>query len=98
MSAPFLSENSGRLIVELHVVPGSKKTQVSGLHDNRLKIKISSPPVEGKANAEIIEFFARLFDIPKRQVEIVRGELGRSKTIALTGITSQIFHSKIKVE
>lgn len=98
MSSPYLSENAGRLMIELHVVPGSKKTQVSGLHDNRLKIKISSPPVDGKANAEIIEFFASLFEIPKRNVELVRGELGRSKTVALSGITPQIFHSKITIK
>lgn len=73
-------------MVALHVIPGSKKTSLAGLHDGRLKIKVSSPPVDGKANAEIIEFFAELFSIPKRNVEIVKGELSRTKTVAISGV------------
>ena len=61
----FQLKSANELIVEVYVQPGAKVSQVVGCHGERLKIKISSPPVDGKANQEVLEFFAKL-SIPSK--------------------------------
>lgn len=86
----FQLKSANELIVELYVQPGAKVSQVIGCHGERLKIKISSPPVDGKANQEIIDFFAKLFDIARRDVELISGEKSRNKRVLLRG-DAQVF-------
>lgn len=54
-----------------------------GLLDDRLKVTITAPPVDGKANAHLIRWFAKLCKVPKSSVEVVSGEANRNKTIAI---------------
>lgn len=67
------------LIVDVHVQPRASKDEVAGLHDGRLKIRISAPPVDGKANRHLIGFLAEVFRVSKREVILVSGETGRDK-------------------
>lgn len=67
------------------VVPRASKCAFAGVHDGRIKVMLDAPPVDGKANAALIAFFAEALDRPKRDVTIVRGEKGRQKTLALRG-------------
>jgi hypothetical protein len=53
------------------------------VHGGALKIRVASPPVEGKANAALIEFLAEAFGVPKRAVSLVRGETGRRKIVRI---------------
>lgn len=71
------------LLLFCHLQPGASKTEFSGLHGDRLRIRIKAPPVDGKANAAIIEFLSREFSVAKNQVIIEQGELGRQKTIKI---------------
>ena len=66
----FKIKSDTLLIVDVYVQPGAKVSQIIGKHGERLKIKISSPPVDGKANQAVIEFFAKLFNLAKRDVNI----------------------------
>lgn len=63
--------------------PRSSKNEIVGLHDNRLKICITAPPVDGKANKHLIATVAKWFGVSKNQVMIVRGETGRHKTLRI---------------
>lgn len=71
--------------------PGAKKTAIVGIYGEgaaaRLKIAVQAPPVEGRANAAILEFLARAFSLPKSAVDLVSGESSRSKLFQLRGIT-----------
>jgi uncharacterized protein (TIGR00251 family) len=71
--------------------PGAKKTAILGLYGEgstaQLKVAIQAPPIEGKANAALIAFLADTFSIPKTKVELVTGELSRSKVFLLRGLT-----------
>ncbi len=71
------------LLLFCHLQPGASKTEFSGLHGDRLKIRIKAPPVDGKANATLINFLSAEFSVAKNQVIIEQGELGRQKTIRI---------------
>jgi hypothetical protein len=71
--------------------PGAKKTAITGVYGEgaaaQLKIAVQAPPIEGKANVALIAFLAETFSLPKNAVELVRGELSRSKVFLLRGVT-----------
>ena len=71
-------------LLELHIQPGAKKSEVAGLHGDALKIRIASPPVDGKANAALVAFVADALAVPKSSVEVVRGETARRKCLRVT--------------
>lgn len=71
------------LTVTLHVQPGAKRTEVSGLHGDALKIKLAAPPVEGKANEELRKFLAKTFVVPLKQVVLKQGERSRHKVVEI---------------
>ena len=73
----------------LKVTPGAKKNEVLGWEDDYpqvgrvLKVKIAAPPVEGKANKEIVLFLAKLLKVTKSSIEVVHGTSGRIKLVEL---------------
>lgn len=69
----------------LHIQPGAKRTEVAGLHGNALKIRLSAPPIEGRANEALLRFVAESFAVPLRQVELKQGGQSRHKVVAVTG-------------
>ncbi|WP_051321554.1 DUF167 domain-containing protein [Chrysiogenes arsenatis] len=72
---------------DLRVIPRSRKEQL--VHEaGFVKLKITAPPVDGKANEQVIAYFAALLRIPRSSITILRGELGRQKTLRITGITA----------
>jgi uncharacterized protein (TIGR00251 family) len=71
------------LVLSLHVQPGAARTEVAGLHGGALKIRLAAPPVDGKANAELVRFLAEAFGVPRRAVALVRGETSRQKTVRI---------------
>lgn len=73
------------VVLTLHVQPGAKKSEVTGLHGDALKLKLAAPPIEGRANEALLKFIARLFEVPLRQVELKQGEQSRHKVVAVTG-------------
>ncbi|MFN3233793.1 MAG: DUF167 domain-containing protein [Gammaproteobacteria bacterium] len=76
---------SERFRLEVYIQPGSKKSEIAGKHDGRLKIRIKSPPEDGRANKEIITFVSKWLGIKKQDVSIIAGEKSRFKTLAVTG-------------
>lgn len=80
-----LKEIAGGVELDVLVVPRSSRTKIVGEHEGRLKIQLSAPPVDGEANAALIELLAKTFGLKKRDVEIVAGETGRRKRVRLNG-------------
>jgi uncharacterized protein (TIGR00251 family) len=78
--------NHNVLTLLLHIQPDAKQSEFCGLHGERLKIRIKAPPVDGKANDEIIRFLAEQFSIAKSQIQIISGELGREKTVRISAL------------
>jgi uncharacterized protein len=69
----------------LYVQPGAKTTEIAGLHDDALKIRLNAPPVDGQANDRLQKYLAQRFGVPLRQVRLVRGEKNRRKVFEITG-------------
>jgi len=67
--------------IHIHAQPGAKRTEVAGLHGDSLKLRLASPPVDGKANECLIEFLALRLGVKRAQVSIVRGASSRRKTV-----------------
>lgn len=70
----------------LHVQPGAKRTAVAGLHGEALKIRLAAPPVDGKANACLVEFVADTLGVAKSRVSLISGQTSRTKKIAVAGL------------
>lgn len=81
-----MTEKDGTLRFEVHAKPKAKKTAVLKARGDAAEIAIAAPPVDGAANEELIRFLGKLFGLPRRNVEIVRGETSQTKLIAVAGI------------
>lgn len=79
--ATWCTERAGALTLALHVVPGARRTEIAGTHGTALKVRLAAPPVEGRANAELLRFLAAAFGVPRGRVELVRGEASRDKLV-----------------
>ncbi|MBI3773009.1 MAG: YggU family protein [Gammaproteobacteria bacterium] len=71
------------LILELRVQPRASRDEISGLHGERLKVRITAPPVDGAANSHLLAFLAKVFGVAKSQVTLLAGESGREKRVRI---------------
>lgn len=78
----------GGVRLEVHLQPGASRTEVAGLHGDRLKIRIAAPPVDGKANAALIAWIAAQCGVPRTAVRLVRGAASRRKTVDIGGVSA----------
>lgn len=81
MANDWYRRDGDNISLTLHVQPGAKRSEIAGLHDKALKIRLAAPPVEGRANEVLLKFIAKLFDVPLRQVTLQRGGKSRRKVI-----------------
>ncbi|MFV0679957.1 DUF167 domain-containing protein [Ottowia sp.] len=71
------------LKLPIHATPGAKRTEAAGAHGAALRVRLGAPPVDGKANAALMEWAARAFAVPKAQVQLLHGQTGRQKILAV---------------
>lgn len=69
------------MIVDVHVMPNAAKTQIQGLHDGALRVRLHAPPVEGKANQALQAWLADELGIPRNAIELLRGQTSRRKQL-----------------
>lgn len=74
--------------INVYVQPRASKTAVVGMHDGCVKIRLAAPPVDGAANAALIEFVADQLDIARSRVRIAAGHTSRRKTIEVEGVSA----------
>jgi uncharacterized protein (TIGR00251 family) len=82
-----IKEKAGNVVFCIQVLPRSSQCKLVGFQGDFLKIKITSPPVDGRANEECIRFLADIFRVRKDQVRIVGGLKAKRKTVAIQGLT-----------
>jgi uncharacterized protein len=73
-----------KLVLTIAVHPRAKRDEIVGTHGEALKVRITAPPVDGKANAHLCAWFARLCGVAKSQVEVLSGETSRHKRLVIT--------------
>lgn len=84
MLSPAVADSA---VIEVKVVPGASKRGVTGWHGSALKVRLQSPPVDGRANEELIQFLSKQLDAPRRALSIVSGHTSRLKRIRIEGFT-----------
>lgn len=70
-------------VLVVSVVPNAKRTEVVGLHDGDLRIRLAAPPVDGKANDTLTAWLAEQLQLPKRAVRLLRGQTSRQKQLSV---------------
>lgn len=82
-----LQESAKGISFAVKVQPRARKSAITGTLGDALRLALTAPPVEGKANQAVIEFFADLFQIARSSVTIASGETSRNKVIRVSGVT-----------
>ena len=85
MSPPFANDVAYGCTLAVRVHPGARKNGVTGVHADALKIALTAPPVDGKANEALIAFLAEALRLPRARIAILAGIATRTKTIRITG-------------
>ena len=85
----MIRETATGVLLTVRVLPRSSRCGIVGPHGDALKMKIVSPPVDGRANDEVVAFLAATLGIKKDRVSIVSGHTSRQKTVAITGCRRQ---------
>ena len=81
-----MTRSAGPTLLDVHVQPRARTSEVVGFHGEAIKVRLRSPPVEGAANEELIRLLADLLKIDRRDVELVRGAKSRRKRIRINGL------------
>jgi len=83
MERPWCSRHGGCLRIAVHVQPNASRTEISGLIEGALNIRLHAPPVDGKANEALTHFIAERLKVAKRDVTVSRGLSGRQKLLEI---------------
>jgi len=85
------------VVIDVRVVPRAARAGIAGTRDDALLVRLHAPPVEGAANAELIEVIAKAFGVPRRSVTIVSGERSRNKRVAVAGVTQEVAEARTTI-
>ena len=88
MAIQFI-EKDGNLTFNVRVMPRASKSEIVGEHDGTLKVRISSPPVDGAANAELVKLLSKTFGVSKSKIQILNGQTSKTKQICVSNITGK---------
>ena len=91
----WLTPTKDGCVVTVKATPRANKSEIAGADPEWLRVRLQAPPVDGKANAALIELFADLFDLPKRSVEILTGDTSRLKRVKLHGVAADTALAKL---
>jgi uncharacterized protein len=91
-----LRETARGVSFAVKVHPRARKNAITGEVGEALKLALTAPPVEGKANQAVIEFFAHLFEIPRSSVTITSGQTSRLKVVQIGGLTAGQVSKKLE--
>ena len=92
----WLADTPDGAVLNLRLVPRASKNAIQGEHGNALKIRLCAPPVDGAANAALIEFLADTFNLPRARVQLLSGHTSRNKRIRLAGLSASDIRSRIQ--
>jgi uncharacterized protein len=84
-----IQNSAGFVTFAVKVHPRAKKNAITGTVGDALKLSLTAPPVDGKANEACIDFFAKLLEVPRSSVTIAAGQSGRNKVIRVEGWSAE---------
>ncbi len=89
------SPHGATFAVKVH--PRAKKNAITGEVGDALKLSLTAPPVEGKANEACIDFFAKLLKVPRSSVTIAAGQSSRNKVVRVAGLSAEEVRQRLKI-
>ena len=84
------------VLVDVLIAPRASRTGIVGIHDGRLKIALAAPPVDGAANEALLAFFAKCFEVRRRDVELQHGARSKRKSVAISGRSEADVRTRIE--
>jgi|SRR4030088_314899 uncharacterized protein (TIGR00251 family) len=90
-------ETSGGISIAIKLQPRARKNAITGQVGDALKVSLTAPPVDGKANQACIEFFANLLKVPRSSVTIASGQSSRNKVIRIAGVSTEEIRQRIRI-
>jgi uncharacterized protein len=97
-NAPFDAQvNMKNYIVKVYLQPKSSKNEIVGPYRDGIKVKVTAPPVEGKANEALIRFLAKELDVSPSSIEILKGHHSKEKTLRISGGLNQELVKKLQI-
>ena len=85
----------GGIVIDVRVIPRAGRSGIAGTRDGALLVRLNAPPVEGAANAELVEVLADALGVRKRDITIVAGTTARQKRVRVVGITADRAASRL---
>jgi uncharacterized protein (TIGR00251 family) len=85
-------------VLPVRVHPGAKRNAIAGVHDGALKISLTTPPTDGRANDALIAFLAERLGVPRARITLLTGATSRSKSLRIAGLSSVEIHAAIGPE
>ena len=85
----WLTTRADAVILSIHAQPGAKREGVVGEYNARLKVALTTPPVDGKANAALIKFLSKKLGVPRANITLLSGDTSRDKRLAIEGLTME---------
>jgi len=79
-------DSDGAVVLDIHVMPRTSRTQPDGVYDGALKVRLHAPPVDGQANQALIEWLADVLGIAKRDISVLRGTTARRKQLRISAV------------
>jgi uncharacterized protein (TIGR00251 family) len=93
----ILEDGAGGTILDVRVVPRSSKNAIEGVADGVLRVRLTAPPVDGAANAALIDLISRECGVPKSRVVLIAGERSRQKRVLLRGIEAAQIRERLGI-
>ena len=79
----------------VRVTPRASRDQIAGWEGDLLRVRVTAPPVEGRANDAVLRLLARGLDVPKSRLTLVRGQTQRNKVVAVEGLTEEEVRARL---
>ena len=93
---PHLHSGQSGAALAIRVMPRASKNEIADIQsDGTIKIRLTAPPVDGKANAALVEFLAEVLDIPRSKIEIIAGATGRDKLVSVLDLDAETASERI---
>jgi uncharacterized protein (TIGR00251 family) len=92
-----IKNSSGGVTFAVKVHPRAKKNAITGTVGDALKVSLTAPPVDGKANVACMDFFAKLLNVPRSSVTIAAGQSSRNKVIRVAGLSAEELQRRLEI-
>jgi len=84
-----MSISGNKAKISLRVYPNASRNEVAGFSEGVLRVKVSAPPIRGKANRELITFLSQLLGVSKGSIDIIKGHTARNKVVVIDGLSQE---------